>query len=128
MDSPETNVAVLRAVGSEHMRVVMDYVNHFQTLSQVYDSAARINHIFDVMGPISAVGHCKDLSPGDGLVLHLDEAVPGEGELDLAVALRRWHELHDDGYMLLEHLATELYPQASTNTHAVAKAAGIEIH
>ena len=128
MDSPETNAQVLEAVGSERMKVVMDYVNHFQTLHQVYDSATRLDHIFDCMGPISTVGHCKDLMPGDGLVLHLDEAVPGEGELDLAVALRRWEELYPDGYMLLEHLANEKYPRASANTHDIAAAAGIDIH
>ena len=32
MNSPEINVEILRAVGSERMKVVMDYVNHFQAL------------------------------------------------------------------------------------------------
>ena len=128
MDSPATNAEILQAVGSERVTVVMDYVNHFQTLSQVYDNSSRLDHIFDIMGPISAVGHCKDLHPSDGFVMHLDEAVPGEGELDLGVALSRWDRLHPDGYMLLEHLKDELYPRASANTHAIAAAAGIDIH
>jgi sugar phosphate isomerase/epimerase len=128
MDSPETNAQVLEAVGSQRMTVVMDYVNHFQTLHQVYDSAPRLDHIFDIMGPISSVGHCKDLMPSDGLVLHLDEAIPGEGELDMALALKRWEELYPEGYMLLEHLPNEKYPRASANTHDIAAAAGIDIH
>lgn len=50
MDSPETNAQIVQAVGSDRICIVMDYVNHFQSLQQVYHSADRINHIFDVMG------------------------------------------------------------------------------
>ena len=128
MDSPEANRQIIEAVGSERMGVVMDYVNHFQSLYQVYHSAARLNHIFDVMGEISPVGHCKDIRLRDGFVLHIDEAISGEGELDLATALRRWHGLYPNGYMLLEHLPDEQYPLASRNTHRIAAEAGVEIH
>ncbi len=128
MNSPEVNVQVVEAVGSPHIRIVMDYVNHFQMLTQVYNSADRINHIFDVMGSVCPVGHCKDISVGNGFVTHFSEEIPGEGELDLAVALRRWHELHPDGYLLLEHLSNELFPLAARNTHRIAKEAGVPIH
>lgn len=128
LDSPETVRQVVEAVGSDRFRAVMDYVNHFQSLDQVYRSAERLNQIFDVMGPVCPVGHCKDLRVGDGLVLHLHEEVPGEGELDMAAALRLWHDLRPDGYMLLEHLPDEKYPLASRNVHRIATEAGIEIH
>ena len=84
MNSPEFNRAIIRDVGSTRLRLVMDYVNHFQALYQVYDSRTRLRHIFDCMGPISAHGHCKDISVRDGFVTHMDEEIPGEGELDLA--------------------------------------------
>jgi sugar phosphate isomerase/epimerase len=100
-NSPEKNAEIIAAVGSPRMGVVMDYVNHFQALHQVYDSPARLNHIFDIMGPISFIGHCKDIRVRDGFVFHFDETVPGEGELDLAVALRRWHGLYPVGYLML---------------------------
>jgi sugar phosphate isomerase/epimerase len=128
MNSPEINVEILRAVGSERMKVVMDYVNHFQALHQVYDSTMRINHIYDVMGPSSAIGHCKDISVNNGFVTHFSEEIPGEGELDMATALRRWHELYPDGYMMLEHLPAEQYPLASRNTHRILAEAGIPVH
>ena len=128
MNSPEVNAEILSAVGSEHMKVVMDYVNHFQALHQVYDSTARINHIYDVMGPISAIGHCKDISVGNGFVTHFSEEIPGEGELDMATALRRWHESYPDGYMMLEHLPEEQYPLASRNTHRILAQAGIPVY
>lgn len=128
LDSPETVRQVVDATGSDRFRAVMDYVNHFQTLDQVYRSAKRLTHIFEVMGPVCPVGHCKDLRVGDGLVLHLHEEVPGEGELDMITALRLWHDLRPDGYTLLEHLPDENYPLASRNVHRIAAEAGVEIH
>jgi sugar phosphate isomerase/epimerase len=127
MDSPETNRDVIETISSEKLRIVMDYVNHFQTLKQVYDSTTRINQIFDVMGPISPVGHCKDIKLTPGLVLHIDEAIPGEGELDLVTVLRRWEALYPNGYMLVEHLPAADYPRAARNVHRIALKAGVEI-
>jgi sugar phosphate isomerase/epimerase len=127
LNSPEIIADVVQQVGCEHLRVVMDYVNHFQTLSQVYDSAARINHIFDIMGSLCPVGHCKDIAVRNSIHLCLDEETPGEGELDLAVVLRRWQALNPDGYLLFEHLPLELYPLAAANVHRIAREAGVPI-
>jgi sugar phosphate isomerase/epimerase len=128
MNSPEFNRAIIRDVGSTRLRLVMDYVNHFQALHQVYDSKARLGHIFDCMGPISALGHCKDISVRDGFVTHMDEEIPGEGELDLATALRLWHDGHPDGYMMLEHLPNDKYPLAAANVHRILEKEGIPVY
>jgi len=128
MRSPEFNRAVIRDVGSARMRLVMDYVNHFQSLHQVYDSRARLRHIFDCMGPVSAIAHCKDIAVRDGFLIHMDEEVPGEGELDLGTALRLWHEEHPDGYMMLEHLPDESYPLAAANVHAILEKERIPVY
>ena len=128
MGSPEINRDVLQAVGSERMTVVMDYVNHFQNLDQVYNSTERLQHIFEIMNPISVVGHCKDIKLSPNLVLHIDEEIPGDGELDLATALKLWHDAHPDGYMLLEHLPNEKYPRAAANVHRILAEAGIPVH
>lgn len=127
MGSPEINRQVVDAVGSDRLRVVMDFVNHFQSLAQVYDSTARLNHIFDVMGPISTVAHIKDIGLASGLVLHIDEEVPGAGELDLVTAVRRWEALHPDGYMLVEHLPEDKIPTAVANVRRIAAEAGVAI-
>jgi sugar phosphate isomerase/epimerase len=128
LNTPENIRQIVEATGSVRIRAVMDYVNHFQSLDQVYHSTVRLAQIFDTMGPVCPVGHCKDLRVGDGLVLHLHEEIPGEGELDMSAALRLWHALRPDGYMLLEHLPDEKYPLASRNTHRIAAEAGVEIH
>jgi hypothetical protein len=58
----------------------------------------------------------------------LDEAVPGEGVLDLKVALQRWESFYPDGYLLLEHLPDSVYPTAAANTHRIAAEAGVRIY
>ena len=68
MDSPETCKEVVDRVGSDRLRIVMDFVNHFQSLRQVYESKARLNHIFDVMGPVAPMAHIKDIRVENGLV------------------------------------------------------------
>lgn len=128
MDSPETCREVVERVGSDRLRIVMDFVNHFQTLRQVYNSEDRLNHIFDVMGPIAPMAHIKDISVQNGLVLHLNEEVAGEGELDIGVALKRFDALYPDGYGLIEHLPTEKIPLANTNVRRIAAENGVNIY
>ena len=128
MDSPETCREIVTRVGSERLRIVMDFVNHFQTLQQVYNSTERLNHIFDVMGPVAPMAHIKDIRVQNGLVLHLNEEVPGEGELELGVALKRFDERYPDGYGLIEHLPTEKIPLANANVRRIAAENGVRIY
>ncbi len=155
MNSPEYNASVVDEIGSERIRIVMDYVNHFQTLAQVYNSKARIQQIFELMGDICPVGHCKDIRVNDGFVVHFSEELPGAGELDLAAVLHCWEQYSPRGYMLLEHLSApeplddlqgidaqmshdlgwspqqvatyNLYAQAARNVHSIAAEAGVPI-
>jgi sugar phosphate isomerase/epimerase len=127
MDSPETCRAVVEAVGSPKLRIAMDAVNHFQSLRQVYNSSDRLNHIFDVMGSIAPLAHIKDITVQNRHVLHLDEAVPGEGELDLGLLLRRFHALYPQGYGLIEHLPVEKVPAANANVRRIAAEQGVPI-
>lgn len=128
MDSPETCREVVERVGSDRLRIVMDFVNHFQSLRQVYESEARLNHIFDVMGPIAPMAHIKDIRVENGLVLHLNEEVPGEGELELGIALKRFDTLYPDGYGLIEHLPKEKIPLANANVRKIASDIGVTIY
>ena len=128
MDSPETCREVVERVGSDRLRIVMDFVNHFQTLRQVYESEERLNHIFDVMGQVAPMAHIKDIRVENGLVLHLNEEVPGEGELELSVALKRFDALYPDGYGLIEHLPKEKIPLANANVRKIAADNRVNIH
>ena len=128
LGTPEINRKVIKEVNSKNLKVVMDYVNHFQSWEQVCDSSKRINHIFDLMGDISSIAHIKDLCPKDGFVVHLNEVAPGKGLLDLVTAIRRWDDLQPDGYMLVEHLPDEAIPEAAENVHRLSAIAGVSIH
>lgn len=128
MGSPEICKEIVDQVGSDRLRIVMDFVNHFQSLRQVYESEARLNHIFDVMGPVAPMAHIKDISVQNGLVLHLNEEVPGEGELEIGVALQRFNALYPDGYGLIEHLPIEKIPLANKNVRSIAAENRVSIY
>ena len=127
MDSPEICRMVVEAVGAPKLRLTMDVVNHFQTLRQVYSSSDRIDHIFEIMGEIAPVAHIKDIVVQNKHVLHLDEAVPGEGELDIGRLLRRFQAIHPHGYGLIEHLPIDKVPRANTNVRRIAAECGVPI-
>ncbi|MDA0745236.1 MAG: sugar phosphate isomerase/epimerase [bacterium] len=128
LNTPERCRELVESVNSPSFRLVLDSVNHFETLQQVYTCQGRLDHIFEQMGPLAPVCHVKDIVVGDQLVLHLNETVPGEGELDIAHMLRRFHEHQPDGYVLIEHLGPEQIPAAVANVRRIAEAAHIPIY
>ena len=74
------------------------------------------------------MAHIKDLKVSNGLVLHIDQTVPGEGELDLALVLQRFNALYPHGYGLIEHLRLEQIPQAVANVRRIADESGVVIY
>ncbi len=127
MDPPEKCRYIVEAIDSDSLRLIMDAVNHFPSRQQVYDSADFLNQLFDILGPLSPLAHLKDVVVSDGLVLHIDQEVPGEGQLDSALMLKRFDALHPDGYGLIEHLSMEQIPLANSNIRRIAAENGIDI-
>ena len=128
MDPPDKCRQIVESVGSDNLRLIMDAVNHFQSLKQVYNSTDFLNHIFDSIGDLAPLAHIKDLKISNGLVLHIDQEVPGEGELDIALMLKRFDTLHPNGYGLIEHLSLSQIPLANANIRRIAAEIGIDIH
>ena len=128
MDPPDKCREIVESVGSDNLRLIMDAVNHFQSLKQVYNSTDFLNHIFDSIGDLAPVAHIKDLKISNGLVLHIDQEVPGEGELDVALMLKRFDALYPNGYGLIEHLSLSQIPLANANVRRIAAESGINIH
>jgi sugar phosphate isomerase/epimerase len=128
MDPPEKCRDIVEAVGSDHLRLIMDAVNHFGSIQDVYHSSAFLNCIFDAVGPLAPVAHLKDVKVSPGLVVHIDQEVPGEGELDLALMLQRFDALFPEGYGLIEHLPREKVPVAAANIRSIAAHSGVDIH
>ena len=127
LNTPGACRALIEDVSSPNLRLVMDPVNHFESLRQVYDSTKYLDHIFDVMGALGPVCHIKDITPENGLVVHLSETVPGTGELDLHSMLRHFNSAFPDGYGLIEHLGLDKIPEAASNIRRIAGEANIPI-
>ena len=127
MRSPDVCADVVERVGSPGIRLVMDPVNHFESIDHAFNSTEHLNYIFDVLGPLSPIGHAKDLIVGNSLVTHLDEGVPGDGLLDYTTFLTRFQEYNPDGYLLFEHIPPEQIPKATAFIKKVAGEAGIRI-
>lgn len=125
--NPEACHQMIETLNSPNLRLVMDYVNHFETLQQVYHSQARLDHIFNVMGPDSPILHIKDIALGKGLVLHIEETIPNKGELDLEYCFQKFQNQFPNAYGLIEHLPIDKIPEATTNTRTIAARAGVPI-
>ena len=103
---------LLREVNSPRLKVLLDPVN-LVTLEHYYDTAPFLNDAFDTLGADIVSVHAKDtilsgLGRNDqGLltVCRLNEAVPGQGNLDYATLLRRAAALDHDVVMHTEHLS-----------------------
>ena len=128
LNTPSVCRRLIKSVNCANIRLVMDYVNHFESIDQVYSDTERLNHIFKTIGPLAPVCHVKDITVGNRLVVHLEETVPGFGELNLALALGLFHESHPEGYALIEHLGPDQIPLAAANVRETSKRAGIPIY
>ena len=127
LSNPVTCRKMIDEIASPNLRLVMDYVNHFESLPQVYDSPARLDHIFEETGACSPVMHIKDISLGPGLVLHIEETIPGNGELDLPHCFRLFESIFPTHYGLIEHLKPAQIPEATTNTRSILTSSNIPI-
>ncbi len=103
---------LLDAVGSPALKFNMDPVNFIGTVAEVYNSAAVINELFDLLGADTVALHAKDCQLTDALVVHIDEVVPGAGTIDYDLLLTRFADCCPNGYVLIEHLAQEHVPAA----------------
>ncbi|MBT5874004.1 MAG: sugar phosphate isomerase/epimerase [Candidatus Latescibacteria bacterium] len=127
MRSPDVCAQVIEQVGSPNIRLVMDPVNHFESIQQAFNATEHLGYIFDVLGPVSPIGHAKDIIVGNNLITHLDEGAPGDGVLDYATFLTRFQEYNPEGYLLFEHIPPEKIPGAVAHLRRVADEVGVEI-
>lgn len=107
LDTPENVRDIIRATGSDWIRVNMDVVNYISSIHEAYNSTPVINRAFDVLGEYTLTAHIKDVDVLDGHVVHIGEKIPGEGVLDFDTLFRRFEEILPDGYAFIEHLKSE---------------------
>lgn len=127
LDTPQRVRDVLDAVGSPALRFNIDPVNFIGTVRDVHDTRRVLEGLFDLLGPDTIAAHVKDCRLGDKLVVHIEEVVPGDGVLDLALFLRRFEACCPTGYALIEHLPDEKVPRARAAVCSVAALAGLTL-
>jgi sugar phosphate isomerase/epimerase len=112
LSSPEVVREIVDGAGSARVRVNIDLANLVGGLDVLWDSETLVVRVLDALADVAVSGHLKDVSVDDRFVLHLDEAVPGEGELDLVAFVRRFAARLPGRYLFLEHLPAALVPRA----------------
>jgi sugar phosphate isomerase/epimerase len=105
-DSPDSYLALLKAVDRKGFGVHLDPVNMINCPSRAYHTGDFIHDCFAKLGPHIRSCHAKDIRFTQHLTLHLDECAPGEGVLDYRVFLRELASLDRDVPLVLEHLTT----------------------
>lgn len=125
-DSPEVCLDLIKAVDRPQFAAHLDPVNIILTPRQYFHNGELIKRCFDLLGPYIVSCHAKDIKLDNRLSLHLDETLPGTGNLDYSTYLRELNKLPGDVPLLLEHLeTTEQYGQARDYLTAVGREEGI---
>lgn len=105
-DSPDSYLALLRAIDRKAFGVHLDPVNMINSPSRMYHTGAFLKECFAKLGPHLVGCHAKDIKFSQHLTLHLDECGPGDGVLDYRVYLTELSALPQDVPLMLEHMKT----------------------
>lgn len=125
-DSPDSYVALLRAIDRPAFGVHLDPVNLVNSPGRFFENGKLIRECFAKLGPRIRACHAKDIVLSDKLTVHLDEARPGQGGLDYHTFLTELAALDREIPLLLEHLkAEDEYRLAAEYLRATAAAAGV---
>lgn len=128
MRSPEVIREVMDSVDSPVITANFDPVNLLDSAVAVFDNAARMRHIMDVVGPrYGASCHLKDVMVTDEFVCRTLEVPPGEGVLDYDVFFEVVRRLPDGSALIVEHLTPEQSAAGVRYVRQRALAAGIEL-
>jgi sugar phosphate isomerase/epimerase len=127
-DSPDSYLALLRAIDRPRFAVHLDPVNFVTSPAKLYDNAALLRECFAKLGPHIRSVHAKDVLLEPRLTVHVDEVRPGLGVLDHAVLLREVDRLDPDTPLLVEHLRSDAdYAQAVAHIRGVADSLGLAV-
>jgi sugar phosphate isomerase/epimerase len=127
-DSPDSYLALLKAVDRKGFAVHLDPVNMINCPTRAYHTGDFLRECFAKLGPYIRSCHAKDIRFEHRLTVHLDECAPGEGCLDYPAFFRELASLNRDVPVLLEHLKTaEEYQQAGNYVRRIASETGVKI-
>ncbi|MCJ7750868.1 MAG: sugar phosphate isomerase/epimerase, partial [Armatimonadetes bacterium] len=82
-DSPDAYLRLIEAIDRPAFGVHLDVVNIINGVYRYFDTTAVIEECFEKLGPHVLACDLKDVKLRDGLTVHLDEVMVGEGNLDI---------------------------------------------
>jgi len=125
-DSPDSFLALLRAVDRPAFAVHLDPVNLVHSPPRYFANGALIQECISKLGPWIVSAHGKDILLSNRLTTHLDEVRPGLGNLDYVTYIRGLDGLPADVPLMLEHLSSpEEYAEATAYVRSMAERAGV---
>jgi sugar phosphate isomerase/epimerase len=108
LDTPEHIHEVVQAVDSPWVRANFDPVNLLGDFSKVWGNAAAMRHMWRTLGAgYAKSAHIKDVRTDPEFVVHISEAPPGQGVLDLDAYFEVVAQLGEDTAVIVEHLPAD---------------------
>ena len=126
-DSPEAYVKLLRAIDRKGFGVHLDPANGINRAERYYHNGEFIAECIRQLGQWIVSCHAKDLEMQAEPNIHLQEVVPGRGQVDYRVYLRTLAKLPGGTPLLLEHLKTaEEYEEGARYLRRIAAEVGVD--
>ncbi|MFC5452755.1 sugar phosphate isomerase/epimerase family protein [Paenibacillus aestuarii] len=120
-DSADTYLALVKAIDRKGFGVHFDPVNIISSPRVYYRNGDMIRDFFAKLGPYIHNCHAKDILLRGQLTVHLDEVLPGKGNLDYRTFLSELNKLNPDTALIIEHLKTNVeYRQAAAYITSIA--------
>ena len=108
LDTPLHIREVIQAVDSPWVRANFDPVNLLGDFHAVWDNADAMRRMWSTLGACYAKSaHIKDVRADPELVVHISEAPPGQGMLDLDAFFEVVSHLGEDTAVIVEHLPAD---------------------
>jgi L-ribulose-5-phosphate 3-epimerase len=108
LDTPEHIREIIESVDSPWVRANFDPVNLLGDFQKVWHNADAMRHMWQTLGACYAKSaHIKDVVADEGFVVHISEAAPGQGFLDLDVFFDVVSNLGEDAAVIVEHLPAD---------------------
>ncbi|MGI9146540.1 MAG: sugar phosphate isomerase/epimerase family protein [Chloroflexota bacterium] len=125
LDTPEHIREIVQAVDSAWVRANFDPVNLLGDFSKVWHNADAMRHMWRTLGSgYAKSAHIKDVRADPELVVHISEAPPGHGLLDLDAFFEVVAHLGDDTAVIVEHLPADEAVAAIAYVHQAARQRG----
>ena len=127
-DSPDSYLALIKAIDRKQFAVHLDPVNLINSPRRYYNTADFLRECFSKLGPYIKSCHAKDTLMSRKLTTHLDEVACGKGNLDYRVFIKEMGKLGPDAPLMMEHMRTEEeFADAAQYIRSIANEVGVKI-